>query len=159
MTRARKIVGRLSFVGAGPGDPELLSRRAVELVSAAEIVFADTDVPESITALIRGEHRPVTAGRRTPRPRGPRWPRPAPGSVVVRLVTGDPFTADEVVREVLAAARTDRPGRRCPGRHDRYRCDDVRRRPDRRHAHRRRRPRRATGRHRGARPRRPARWS
>ncbi len=43
MTRARKIVGRLSFVGAGPGDPGLLSSpRAWSCVSAAEVVYADS---------------------------------------------------------------------------------------------------------------------
>ena len=108
MTRARKIVGRLSFVGAGPGDPELLSRRAVELVGDAEIVFADADVPQSITALIQGEHRPVNAATQLEASRAA-LAQARTGAVVVRLVTGDPFTADEVVREVLAASRTSVP--------------------------------------------------
>ena len=105
MTRARKIVGRLSFVGAGPGDPELLSRRAVELVSGAEVVYADVDVPESITALIQGEHRPIFASTHAEDSRAALAQARA-GAVVVRLVAGDPFAADEVVREVLAASRT-----------------------------------------------------
>ena len=108
MTRARKIVGRLSFVGAGPGDPELLGRRAVELVSTAEIVYADADVAEVISAMVRGELRPVT---RATQPEAARAALAAArtGSVVVRLVNGDPFTDDEVVREVLAASRTAVP--------------------------------------------------
>ena len=33
MTRTRKSVGRISFVGAGPGDPSLLTRRAFEALT------------------------------------------------------------------------------------------------------------------------------
>ena len=36
MTRTRKTVGRISFVGAGPGDPGLVTRRAHEAVRAAQ---------------------------------------------------------------------------------------------------------------------------
>ncbi len=108
MTRARKIVGRLSFIGAGPGDPELLSRRAAELISAAELVYADAGVPEAISRLAQGELRPVTPATQPEASRAA-LASARTGSVVVRLVRGDPFTDDDVVREVLAASRSAVP--------------------------------------------------
>ncbi|MEP6563463.1 MAG: SAM-dependent methyltransferase, partial [Nakamurella sp.] len=42
MTRARsRTVGRIAFVGAGPGDPGLLTMRAAEALAAASVVVTD----------------------------------------------------------------------------------------------------------------------
>ncbi len=38
MTRTRKSTGRISFVGAGPGDPGLLTQRAYEALAAVDHV-------------------------------------------------------------------------------------------------------------------------
>ncbi|MGN6606441.1 MAG: SAM-dependent methyltransferase, partial [Jatrophihabitans sp.] len=48
MTRARKTVGRITFLGAGPGDPELLTTRAVAALGSADVVVADPGVPQAI---------------------------------------------------------------------------------------------------------------
>ena len=45
MTRARKTVGRITFVGTGPGDPGLLTTRAADAIRSAEVVVADAAVP------------------------------------------------------------------------------------------------------------------
>src|SRR6186997_1716679 len=55
MTRTRKTVGRISFVGAGPGDPGLLTRRAHDAVRAADHVVYDPDVPEPLLEWVRAE--------------------------------------------------------------------------------------------------------
>lgn len=115
MTRARKNVGRISFVGAGPGDPGLLTVRATESLRRAELLVVDPDVDQSVTALAGAgtEIRPAVG-------------EPADvaktvlnearnGRHVVRLVAGDPFTDDAVVKETLAVARTSVPFDVVPG--------------------------------------------
>ena len=51
MTRARKPAGRIAFVGAGPGDPGLLTMRAAQALEGASLVVTDPDVPMDVTAL------------------------------------------------------------------------------------------------------------
>jgi len=46
MTRARKTTGRITFVGAGPGDPGLLTVRAAEALRSAALILLDPDVPD-----------------------------------------------------------------------------------------------------------------
>jgi uroporphyrinogen III methyltransferase/synthase len=104
MTRARKSVGKVSFVGTGTGDAGLLTVRAAEVLASAEVAFVDAQVSDAVRSLIRGEIRPAD-------------PIPAEaakallaearnGLVVVRVVCGDPFRSDAVTREVMAVGKT-----------------------------------------------------
>ena len=43
-TRKKKTRGQIWFVGAGPGDPELLTLRAVSALADADVVIPDTGV-------------------------------------------------------------------------------------------------------------------
>ena len=49
--------GRVQLIGAGPGDPELLTLRAAEALAEADVVFADRLVPTEILALVQGDLR------------------------------------------------------------------------------------------------------
>ena len=102
MTRARKAAGRLSFVGAGPGDPELLSTRALGVLDTADVVFADPGVPETVVAALGREVKVLPADQVAKTALA----EARAGAAVVRLTAGDPFSSDVLVREVLVAGRT-----------------------------------------------------
>jgi uroporphyrinogen III methyltransferase / synthase len=113
MTRVRKIVGRITFVGSGPGDPGLLTTHATEAIRTAEFVVASSGVPTAITDLATGELRPAES---TPADTAKAMLADARnGHTVVRLVAGDPFTDDAAVKEALAVAKTVVPFDVVPG--------------------------------------------
>jgi uroporphyrinogen III methyltransferase / synthase len=113
MTRARKVLGRVTFVGAGPGDPGLLAVHAVEVLQRADLIIADPAVPASITALATAEVRPAEA---TPADTVKMVLAEArAGLVVARLVAGDPLADDGAVKEALAVAKTVVPFEVVPG--------------------------------------------
>ena len=107
MTRARKSVGRVSFVGTGTGDAGLLTVRAAEVLAAAEVAYVDASVSAAVRALIGGEIRAAEPIRPT-RPRRC-WPRPA----TARWWPGwSPVTRSaprRSTREALAVAKTALP--------------------------------------------------
>ncbi len=49
-SRAAKQPGSVTFVGTGPGDPGLLTVRAVEALAAAEVVIFDSPREQSARA-------------------------------------------------------------------------------------------------------------
>ncbi len=98
---AHPVAGRIAFVGAGPGDPGLLTVRATRLLAAATLVVTDPDVGEELIqqapcADIRpavGDPAEVAATL---------VEAAATGANVVRLIAGDVLTADPVVLEIQA---------------------------------------------------------
>ncbi|HEY2272859.1 MAG TPA: bifunctional uroporphyrinogen-III C-methyltransferase/uroporphyrinogen-III synthase [Jatrophihabitantaceae bacterium] len=104
MTRARKVQGKIVFVGAGPGDPGLLARHAADAIRAADVVFADPGVPEAVRGLASVEvHATETTPAETAKLLGA---EARAGHTVVRLVSGDPFADEAAIKEALAVART-----------------------------------------------------
>lgn len=92
-TFARSTV---ALVGAGPGDPELLTLRALRALQAADVVVHDRLISPEILALIPATTRRIDAGKEG---FGPSTPQPAihaamidaarAGGFVVRLKAGD----------------------------------------------------------------------
>jgi len=61
MSVVSKTTGRVAFVGAGPGAAGLLTVRAQHLLSCAELLVTDPDVPADVyaTAATEAEVRPA----------------------------------------------------------------------------------------------------
>jgi len=90
--------GRCTLVGAGPGDPELLTLKALKAIQAATVLLVDDLVSDGIVAFARPEARIVYVGKRggcksTPQAFIEKLMIMAAreGENVVRLKGGDPF--------------------------------------------------------------------
>ena len=59
--------GSVWLVGAGPGDPDLLTRKAERLIAAADIVFHDALVGPGVLALVPAGAELVNVGKRAGR--------------------------------------------------------------------------------------------
>jgi uroporphyrin-III C-methyltransferase len=56
--------GKVWLVGAGPGDPELLTLKAVRVLAQADVVLHDDLVQRAVLAHVRPEARIVAVGKR-----------------------------------------------------------------------------------------------
>jgi uroporphyrin-III C-methyltransferase len=107
MTVAEK--GVVYLVGAGPGDPELLTVRALRLLETADVVFHDDLVPEEVLALVHRHALITSVGKRCGRPRITQAGIHAlliasarAGQSVVRLKSGDPLVFGRAGEEIAA---------------------------------------------------------
>ena len=94
----RRTLGSCTLVGAGPGDPELLTLKALKAIQAATVLLVDDLVSAAIVALAPAGARVVPVGKRggcrsTPQAFIHRLMLRAvrAGEHVVRLKGGDPF--------------------------------------------------------------------
>jgi uroporphyrin-III C-methyltransferase/precorrin-2 dehydrogenase/sirohydrochlorin ferrochelatase len=62
--RAAEAAGRVILVGAGPGEPELLTLKAVRALQSADVVLYDDLVSADVLELARREARRVVVGKR-----------------------------------------------------------------------------------------------
>jgi uroporphyrin-III C-methyltransferase len=93
-----KPAGRVVLVGAGPGDAELLTLKAVRMLRAADVVLHDDLVSADVLARVNPAARIVAVGKRGGCASTPQafidqlMIREArAGALVVRLKGGDPF--------------------------------------------------------------------
>jgi uroporphyrin-III C-methyltransferase len=107
MTTAKK--GTVYLVGAGPGDPELLTVRALRLLESADVIFHDDLVPDEVLALVHRHALITSVGKRCGRPRITQQgihklmiESARAGQSVVRLKSGDPLVFGRAGEELAA---------------------------------------------------------
>lgn len=110
-SHAREVpaAGRVWFVGAGPGDPELLTLKARKLLDGADVIIHDRLVAPEILELARREAIVIEVGKTG---FGPGWRQAdinqllvehaSAGASVVRLKSGDPALFGRLNEEIEA---------------------------------------------------------
>jgi uroporphyrin-III C-methyltransferase len=106
------VTGKVYLVGAGPGDPELLTLKALRVLGSADVVLVDDLVDRAILVHAREATRVVTVGKRggcksTPQSFIERLmiAEAKAGNTVVRLKGGDPFIFGRAGEEIEALMR------------------------------------------------------
>ena len=115
-THTAADAGKVWLVGAGPGDPDLLTVKAARLLASADLVLHDDLVPEPILALLPATAEVVNVGKRCGRAsitqsgihalmiRGAQS-----GRSVIRLKSGDPLLFGRAGEEMDALREAEIP--------------------------------------------------
>lgn len=114
--------GKVWLVGAGPGDPELLTRKAERLIRAASVVFYDALVGRGVLDLVPAHVRRVSVGKRSGRHSQDQATidrllveAALAGERVVRLKGGDPAIFGRATEELTACRTAGIAVAICPG--------------------------------------------
>lgn len=123
---AGPVHGQVTFLGAGPGDPGLLTLRAVEALAGADVLIAEPDVLDVVRGHARAgvstpeltvvDDASTTAGVPVLRDAANLVMEAARGGKrVVRAVSGDPGLDSDTGAEMLACAAEGIPFEVVPG--------------------------------------------
>jgi uroporphyrinogen III methyltransferase/synthase len=114
--------GIVYLVGAGPGDPGLITARALELIVAADVIVHDRLIPRDALAVARPDAELLYVGKEPGAASVAQEgieelliDRARQGKLVVRLKGGDPFVFGRGGEEAEALAEADIPFEVVPG--------------------------------------------
>lgn len=114
--------GKVYLVGSGPGDPDLLTMRAVQLLQTADIVLHDDLVTEDVLQLVHRGATATSVGKRFGKPKITQAginrlmvESAHAGQSVVRLKSGDPLVFGRAAEEIAALREAGIPFEVVPG--------------------------------------------
>ena len=116
------VSGRVTLVGAGPGDPELLTIKAMRALQSADVILFDDLVSDGVLELARREARRMLVGKRGARESCTQsdinetmLKLAKAGKHVVRLKSGDPMIFGRAGEEIAALEAAGIPVSVVPG--------------------------------------------
>ena len=114
--------GVVYLVGAGPGDAELLTLRALRLIETADVILPDDLVSDEVLALVSPTALVVPVGKRCGQPRITQagihalmLEHASAGRSVVRLKSGEPLIFGRAGEEIAALTEAAIPFEIVPG--------------------------------------------
>jgi uroporphyrin-III C-methyltransferase/precorrin-2 dehydrogenase/sirohydrochlorin ferrochelatase len=118
----RQRAGRVALIGCGPGDPDLLTLKALQRMQEADVLVIDRLVDPRILEYARRDAERIFVGKD---PHGASTPQgeidrilvreAAAGRMVARLKGGDPFIFGRAAEEMAALQRAGIPVEVVPG--------------------------------------------
>ncbi len=112
----KPATGAIILVGAGPGDPELLTLKAVRALKSADVILYDDLVGDGVLDFARREAQKICVGKRGGRPSCRQSEISAmavgyarEGKRVIRLKGGDPMVFGRADEEITAALEAGIP--------------------------------------------------
>ncbi|MFG1243622.1 siroheme synthase CysG [Xanthobacter sp. V7C-4] len=119
---SRVSAGRVTLVGAGPGEAELLTLKAVRALQSADVILFDDLVSDEVLELARREAKRIQVGKRGGRPSCRQEDINAlmltlakAGRHVVRLKSGDPMIFGRAGEEIAMLEAAGIPVAIVPG--------------------------------------------
>lgn len=118
----KSIIGKVYLVGAGPGDPGLLTIKGKGILELADVVVYDALVSPGILAMINPHAETINAGKRKGRHSLPQnettellIAKAQDHAIVVRLKGGDPFVFGRGGEEMADLIKAGIPVEVVPG--------------------------------------------
>jgi uroporphyrin-III C-methyltransferase len=116
------VTGRVALVGAGPGDPDLITVKGAKALAEADVVVYDRLAPPALLALAPPGAERIYVGKEPGHRAMPQREierllvdRALGGATVVRLKGGDPFVFGRGGEELAACAAAGVPCEVIPG--------------------------------------------